>query len=124
MFKGDKPGEYAWFSLGDNLPGGSISAERAAREIVTATRRGEAERILSIPANLLARLHGLAPAATGALLTLVNNLGLPAPSNEPGGYTASQGKDVASDVPARPLFEAVTGLGRAAAERLNENSES
>ena len=47
LFKGDKPGEYAWFGLGDNLPGGSISAERAAREIVTATRRGEAERILS-----------------------------------------------------------------------------
>ncbi len=123
LFKGDKAGEYAWFSLGDNLPGGSISAERAAREIVTATRRGEAERILSVPANLLACLHGLAPGATGGLLTLINNLFLPAPTDKPGGYTASQGKDVAPDVPARPLFEATTGLGRAAAERLNENSE-
>ena len=124
LFKGNKPGEYAWFSLGDNLPGGSISAERAAREIVTATRRGERERILSVPANLLARAHGLAPAATGGLLTLINNLILPAPSDQPGGYAASQGKDVAPDVPARPLFEAATGLGRAAAERLNQNSDS
>ena len=123
LFKGDKPGEYAWFSLGDNLPGGSISAERAAREIVTATRRGEAERILSLPANLLARLNGLAPAATDGLLTLVNNFLLPAPSDQPGGYTASQGKDVAPDVPAGPAFEAATGLGRAAAERLNENPD-
>jgi NAD(P)-dependent dehydrogenase (short-subunit alcohol dehydrogenase family) len=123
LFKGDKPAEYAWFSLGDNLPGGSISAEHAAREIVTAARRGEAERILSIPANLLARLHGLAPAATSGLLTLVNNLVLPPPTEQPGGYTASQGKDVAPDVPVRPLFEAATGLGRAAAERLNQNPE-
>lgn len=121
LFKGDKPGEYAWFGLGDNLPGGSLSAERAAREIVTATRRGEAERILSVPANLLARLHGIAPAAMGGLLTLINNLLLPRPSDQPDGYAASRGKDVAPDVPARPLFEAATGLGRAAAERLNEN---
>ncbi len=123
FFKGDKPREYAWFGLGDNLPGGTISAERAAREIVTATRRGEAERILSVPANLLARLHGLAPAATGGLLTLINNLALPKPSDQPDGYAVSQGKEVAPDVPARPLFEATTGLGQAAAERLNENPE-
>jgi len=120
LFKGRKAGEYAWFSLGDNLPGGSISAERAAREIVTATRRGEAERILSVPANLLVRLHGLAPAATAGLLTLVNSLVLPVPTDDPAGFTVSEGGDVAPEVPAHPLFEAATGLGRAAAERLNQ----
>lgn len=124
LFKGKKAGEYAWFSLGDNAPGGSISAERAAREIVTATRRGEAERILSVPANLLARLNGLAPAATSGLLTLVNNLILPRPTDGPDGFATSEGKDVAPDVPARPLFEAAMGLGRAAVERLNQNPES
>ena len=41
LFKGDHAGEYDWFSVSDNLPGQSISAERAAREIVRATRRGE-----------------------------------------------------------------------------------
>ena len=61
-FKGDRAGEYDWFSVSDNLPGLSISAERAAREIVQATRRGEAERILSLPANIAARAHGIAPA--------------------------------------------------------------
>ena len=70
LSKSRKTGEYLWFSLGDNAPGGTISAERATHEIVTATRCGEAERILSIPANLLTRLKGLAPAG---LLTLMNN---------------------------------------------------
>ena len=124
LSKSRKTGEYLWFSLGDNAPGGTISAERATHEIVTATRRGETERILSVPANLLARLHGLAPSATGGLLTLVNNLFLPAPTDAPDGLVTSQGKEVAPDVPARPLFEAATGLGRAAAERLNQNTES
>ena len=36
LFKGNKTGEFARFSIGDNLPGGSISAERAARKIVAA----------------------------------------------------------------------------------------
>jgi len=81
------------------------------------------ERILSLPANLLARAHGLAPSATSGLLTLINNAVLPPPSDQPEGYISSPGKDVAPDVPARPLFEAATGLGRAAAERLNQNPD-
>ena len=99
FFKGNKPREFAWFGLGDNLPGLSISAERAAREIVTATRRGEAERILSVPANVLALAHGLAPGAMSDLLALVNRFGLPAPSEDADGQTISPGKDVAAASP-------------------------
>jgi len=117
LFKGDKSKEFAWFGLGDNLPGGSISAERAAREIVSATRRGEAERILSVPANLLSQMHGLAPGLTASLLTLINNAILPPPSD---GDVLSTGSEAAPDVPAKPAFDAATGLGRAAAARLNE----
>ena len=120
LFKGDKSKEFAWFGLGDNLPGGSISAERAAREIVSATRRGEAERILSIPANLLSQMHGLAPGLTAGLLTLINNAILPPPSDAPDADTLSTGSEAAPDVPAKPLFDVTTGLGRAAAARLNE----
>ena len=101
-FKGDKPREFAWFGLGDNLPGASISAERAAREIVQATRRGEAERILSVPANLLSGLHGLLPGPTADLLTLVNNLFLPPPSEAADAAASALGKEVASQVPLRP----------------------
>ncbi len=120
LFKGNKTGEFAWFSIGDNLPGGSISAERAAREIVAATRRGEAERILSVPASLLSRLNGLAPSTTAHLLTFINNTVLPPPSDAPSSDALSPGKDAEPNVPARPLFDAATALGRSAAERLNE----
>ena len=120
LFKGNKAGEFAWFAIGDNLPGGSISAERAAREIVAATRNGEAERILSVPANLLSRAQGLAPNATNGLLTLINNRVLPAPSDKPGSDAVSPGSDADPLVPLHPAFDAVTTLGRSAAERLNE----
>lgn len=120
LFKGNKAGEFAWFSIGDNLPGGSISAERAAREIVAATRQGQAERILSVPASLLSRAQGLAPGATGNLLTLINNAVLPAPSDKPGSDIISPGKDADPSVPLHPAFDAATALGRSAADRLNE----
>ena len=120
LFKGNKAGELAWFAIGDNLPGGSISAERAAREIVAATRSGDAERILSVPANLLSRAQGLAPNATNGLLTLINNAALPAPSDKPGSNDTSPGSTADPSVPLHPAFDAVTTLGRSAAERLNE----
>jgi NAD(P)-dependent dehydrogenase (short-subunit alcohol dehydrogenase family) len=124
LFKGNKAGEFAWFSLGDSLPGVSISAERAAREIVAATRRGDAERILSVPANLLSRAQGLAPNTTSGLLTLINNAILPPPSNAPGGDTNSPGKEADPSVLLHTAFDALTTLGRSAANRLNENPES
>lgn len=111
LSKSRKTGEYLWFSLGDNAPGGTISAERATHEIVTATRRGAAERILSIPANLLTRLKSLAPAATAGLLTLMNNIAQPAPTDDPARFATSEDRDVAPDAPARPLFDAATRLG-------------
>ena len=120
LFKGHQPEEFAWFGLGDNLPGGSMSAERAARQIVQATRRGDAERILSLPATLLARLQGAAPNTTAGLLTLINNAALPPPSDAPAATPTITGSDAAPNVPARPLFEAATALGEAAAARLNE----
>lgn len=119
-FKGNKPREFAWFGLGDNLPGVSLSAERAAREIIQATRRGEAERILSVPAKLLTLIQGVMPGATSDLLALVNRFALPSPSEEPDAEITSPGSVAAPQVPARPLFEALTVMGRTAAKRLNQ----
>jgi NAD(P)-dependent dehydrogenase (short-subunit alcohol dehydrogenase family) len=74
FFKGDPAKEFAWFSLGAATPVSAMSAERAARRIVTATRRGEAEVTLSWQAKLLRLTHDLLPGATADLLGVVNRL--------------------------------------------------
>jgi NAD(P)-dependent dehydrogenase (short-subunit alcohol dehydrogenase family) len=74
LFKGNKEAEFSWFSLGDTLPFAALDVEQAAREIVAAAQRGQAERILSLPASLVARFHGLFPALTADILGLVNRV--------------------------------------------------
>jgi NAD(P)-dependent dehydrogenase (short-subunit alcohol dehydrogenase family) len=116
MFQGQEEREFTWFGLGASLPLLSISAERAARQIVRATQRGEAERILSLPANLLGRLHGLCPGLTTHLLSAANCI-LP---SEDGARTPSvSGIELQARLHSR-LFNALTGLGRAAARRLHQ----
>lgn len=78
-FKGQNEAEYTLFSLAGSLPVSSISAERAARQIVDAARRGEPEIILSPQAAIAAKLHGLFPQLTSSLLSLTDRLLLPAP---------------------------------------------
>ncbi len=68
-FQGQQECGFTWFALGATLPLISISAERAARQIVRATQRGAAECILSLPANIVGRMHGLCPGTTASLLS-------------------------------------------------------
>jgi hypothetical protein len=97
-----------------------MSAERAARRIVRATRRGEAEPILSLPAHLLAAFHGLFPGTTSGLLGMVHRALLPA---RDGALTdAARGIDV-QDRLDLPLLHAVTGLGRDAVRRYQHLEE-
>jgi NAD(P)-dependent dehydrogenase (short-subunit alcohol dehydrogenase family) len=101
LFKGRREREFTWFALGATLPGASMDAERAARQIVAAIRRGDAERILSLPAQVLARVHGLAPATTIEALGAVRRLLLPRPTGgearpPPRGRTSSSGRGAAS----------------------------
>jgi NAD(P)-dependent dehydrogenase (short-subunit alcohol dehydrogenase family) len=119
FFRGRREREYRWFSLGASLPLVSMDAERAARQIVRATVRGDAERILSLPAQLAARFHGLFPVATVALLAAVNRLVLPRAGGADGART--RGADVQRRVTS-PLFLAATGLGLAAVRRFQEHA--
>jgi len=61
IFKGDQEKEFAWFAFGDNTPGLSISAERAARRILEAARDGQASVIVGVPAKAGALFHALLP---------------------------------------------------------------
>jgi hypothetical protein len=77
-FKGQHRAEYAWFSIADSLPLVSIEAERAARQIIDACRKGQAELVISLQAKLAVVFHGLFPGLTSDLLSVVDRL-LPAP---------------------------------------------
>jgi NAD(P)-dependent dehydrogenase (short-subunit alcohol dehydrogenase family) len=84
IFRGKHRSEYAWFSISDSLPGLSISAERAARRIVEACRRGDAEVLFPAITRVAAVANAVAPGITANLLGLVDRL-LPEPGNRPRG---------------------------------------
>jgi NAD(P)-dependent dehydrogenase (short-subunit alcohol dehydrogenase family) len=117
-FKGDAAAESRWFALGAALPGVSMDAERAARQIVQAAKRGDAEVILSAPAWLLARFHGLFPGLTADVLSLVNELLLPAPNGDT--HNVVRGREALSRDPST-VIETLTRLGRTAAERFGQH---
>lgn len=116
LFKGRVEEEYTWFSLAASLPVISIDADRAARQIIRATKRREADRVITLPAFIAARFHGIAPGLTAQLIGLVNRM-LPAPN----GDEAVRGLEIeaASDEHWR---DRLTTLGRSAASQLNQFS--
>ena len=108
--------DYPLFALGASLPGISMDAERAARQIVAAARRGATEVILSLPAKVAVRVNGVAPASVSRVLGLVARL-LPAAPAQP--TQASSGREVERRKPNAGLRLA-TALSRNAARRFNE----
>lgn len=68
-FKGQHEAEYTWFVLSDTMPGLSISADRAARQIVTACQYGQAELVISLPAKIAVKAHALFPGFTSLALS-------------------------------------------------------
>ena len=59
------------FGLGASWPLASMKAERAARQIVAAVARGRAEKILTVQASVLARVHGAFPGLVPKLMGIV-----------------------------------------------------
>ena len=112
-FKGRHRAEYAWFSISDALPLLSMDADRAARQIVESIRRGEAERVLSVPAKVAVVARALAPGVTAELLARVSRL-LPTSNGE--GQRGRKGEDSTSALSPSVL----TVLGERAARRNNE----
>ncbi len=116
FFKGQQEREFRLFAILDSLPFISMDAERAARQIVTAVKRGEAERILGIPANVAARVHGVLPGLTTDVLGLVNRL-LPGPDDR--GTARSRGWDLYARNRS-VLLDRLLGWNLSAARRFNE----
>jgi NAD(P)-dependent dehydrogenase (short-subunit alcohol dehydrogenase family) len=116
-FGGEQQAEYRWFALGASAPYPvAIGTDRAARLIVRAAKRGQADCTYPVSALVAARLSGLLPSATTNVLTLVDRL-LPQPPRQPAG--TSSGAAIEADLDA-PLLRAATLLGRSAAEEYKQ----
>ena len=74
VFKGQNEKEFAWFSIGNALPVSSISAERAAEQIIEACQYGDAELIISIQAKFAATMNNLFPELTTEISGLINRV--------------------------------------------------
>src|SRR5947209_1309920 len=116
FFKGEHRIEYTLFNLLDTLPFTSISARKAAKQIVHATKRGDAEIILSIQAQLAVRFHGLFPGITADMLGLVNRL-LPGVGSDATAKERWMGKESTTALSSSFL----TILGKKAAQEYNES---
>jgi len=115
QFKGKAKKEYTWFAAGGASGLVSISAERAARSVVNALVCGTSEKILSIPADVLARLHGFSPGLASGLMELANRF-LPEATESSelrSGHEVERGFNSS-------LWKTITWPGRRAATELNE----
>ncbi len=116
-FGGHQEAEYRWFALNSSAPYPvAISAERAARIIVRAAKRGQAECTYPLSAVIAARLSGLLPGATMQALTLVDRI-MPQPPRQPAEIRPGAAVEAGMD---EPILNAATVLGRAAAEEYNQ----
>ncbi len=113
-FKGAAKKEFAWFGLLGNLPGFSVAAGRAAKEICNAMMEGKDVWTISVPAKVLVALEALAPEVNRTVFETVNRFALP----------ESEAKDSVPGKHLNPslnlLFQGLTTLGRLAAQQYNE----
>ena len=112
-FKGQHAKEYAWFSVSDSLPFMAMNSERAAKKIVEACKRGDAELILTPQAKLAVMINGLIPGLVPDAMRMVNAV---LPANGPAGTIPKKGRETASFRPASVL----TMRDEVAAQRNNE----
>jgi short-subunit dehydrogenase len=112
-FKGRHRSEYAWFSVGDSLPGLSLAAGRAAARVVRAAEAGRALLVMPAHARVAIALHGLWPDLVSGALAASARL-LPPPGGI--GSRARLGSESASGWSP----SALTALNERAARRLNQ----
>ena len=71
-FKGNEFTEYAMFSILNAFPFASTDAQDAAKQILEACRTGEPELIITLPAQIAAKLQGLFPGVMSEILAFTN----------------------------------------------------
>ncbi len=116
FFKGDQKKESEWFTLGASLPGISLDTERAARQIITAVKRGRTEQVLSAPAKALAAFNKLFPEGASRILSAVAAAVLP--NAKTGG--ARKGGELLDKM--NPLIRGLSELGLRAMRTYNQRA--
>lgn len=74
FFKGQHRKEYAWFKTGSAIPGASMSAESASRQIVDACQAGDGEVLITNPLNLGIHFQRLFPGLANEVAALAARL--------------------------------------------------
>ena len=74
QFKGQHEAEYAWFKVASSLPGLTIAAERAARQILDACRYGDPALTITPQAKVAAAANVVLPGAVARAMMLVTRL--------------------------------------------------
>jgi NAD(P)-dependent dehydrogenase (short-subunit alcohol dehydrogenase family) len=87
-FKGNRDLEFAWFAASAGAPVISMNANRAARKILAACRRGQPSLTLTFAARGAILGNALFPNLTGYVMRLVNRF-LPKPSGVEGNQSRS-----------------------------------
>lgn len=72
--KGNAKAEYAWFKISDSLPFTSVSASRAAAQIVDAAEHGDAELQITLSAKVGVRVQNVFPNFSAGFATLLNRM--------------------------------------------------
>src|SRR5947208_9362395 len=113
-FKGKHDAEFAWFATSNGMPLISINANRAARKILAACRRGQPSLTPTFAARGAILGNALFPNFTGYAMKVVNRL-LPGAAND-------EGKESRAGSETRRLVPGwLTRLADRATARNNEN---
>ena len=116
-FKGNHDAEFAWFSASAGAPLISMHADRAARKILAACRRGQPSLTLTFAARGAIAGNGLFPNLTGYAMKIVNRF-LPEAGGEEGNRSCAGGH-----LPRRAP-EWLTRMADQAVARNNETTKS
>ena len=116
-FKGNHDAEFAWFSASAGAPLISMDADRAARKIVAACRRGQPSLTLTFGARGAIAGNALFPNLTGYAMKIVNRF-LPDAADESGEQSRA-----GSELP-RLTPEWMTRLADRATKENNEDATS
>lgn len=113
-FKGRHRAEFTWFTIFDSIPGISINADRAARQVVDACRHGDPELAITPQARLAIIADAVFPSLVARSMQFMNWL-LPAPGSAQGAMARSGWQS-----PSRWAPSVLTRLSERAAVANNE----